>query len=32
MAGSPDYALSAYPELGVKFNRPDAIAGVEIRA
>jgi hypothetical protein len=24
--------LSAYPELGVKFNRTDAIAGVEVRA
>jgi hypothetical protein len=32
MAGSPNYAAIRVPELGVKFNRTDAIAGVEVCA
>jgi hypothetical protein len=32
MAGSPNYAAIRVPGAGVRFNRTDAIAGVEVRA
>jgi len=32
MAGSSNYAAIRVPGAGVKFNRTDAIAGVEVRA